>query len=219
METYFTVKTDGQFELIVKKSRFICQVARVTDENSAQAFIEQVRKSHPKANHNCFAYQLGQQPPIQKQSDDGEPSGTAGVPMLEVLRQMQLTNLVVVVTRYFGGIKLGTGGLIRAYSHATSSALTEIGLVQGVAQTACLVTLDYSQFDALQNWLAQVQLSATDIQYAADIQLTVWLDTTKLDWFKAAITEQLNGRLTFVEGPEQFNEVPISPQDLHALTK
>lgn len=216
MKSYYTVRADGEFEIEIKKSRFICQIARVTDEAAAQAFIAQVRHQHPKANHHCFAYQLGLKQAIQKQSDDGEPSGTAGVPILEVLRQMQLTNLCVVVTRYFGGTKLGTGGLIRAYSHATSSALTEIGIVQGIAQTACQITIDYPQFDFLQNWLAQVALVAVDLQYTTHVQLTVWLDTERLDWFKTQLTEQLNGRVTITTGTQQFNEVPISAQTLHA---
>lgn len=217
MESYLTVQADGQFELEIKKSRFICQIARVSDEAAAQDFIDQVRKTHAKANHNCFAYQLGQPANIQKQSDDGEPSGTAGVPILEVLRQMQLTNLCVVVTRYFGGTKLGTGGLIRAYSHATSAALEHLGIVQGIEQTACQLTIDYPQFDSLQNRLAQLNLVAQDIQYTTNIQLTVWLPTEKVPAFEAQMTELLNGQLTLTLGQQQFNEVPISAQAIHDL--
>ncbi|WP_424349893.1 YigZ family protein [Latilactobacillus sp. 5-91] len=217
MESYLTVQADGQFELEIKKSRFICQIARVNDEAAAQDFIDQVRKTHAKANHNCFAYQLGQPANIQKQSDDGEPSGTAGVPILEVLRQMQLTNLCVVVTRYFGGTKLGTGGLIRAYSHVTSAALEHLGIVQGIEQTACHLTIDYPQFDSLQNRLAQLDLIAQDIQYTTNIQLTVWLPTEEVPAFETQMTELLNGQLTLTFGQQQFNEVPISAQAIHDL--
>lgn len=217
MQSYFTVQKDGEFELEIKKSRFICHVARVTDETAAQAFIAQVRKANLKANHNCFAYQLGLTANIQKQSDDGEPSGTAGVPMLEVLRQMQLTNLCVVVTRYFGGIKLGTGGLIRAYSHATSAGLEHLGIVQGIEQTACQITIDYAQFDTVQNLLSQLNLTAEDIQYTTNVQMTVWLATTAVSDLQQQLTERLNGQLQFDLGPQQFNEVPISAQDLHQI--
>ncbi|KRM20664.1 YigZ family protein [Latilactobacillus graminis] len=217
MQRYFTVQNNGEFELEIKKSRFISRIARVTDERAAQAFITQTRKEHPKANHNCFAYQLGLNMNIQKQSDDGEPSGTAGVPILSVLRQMQLTNLCVVVTRYFGGIKLGTGGLIRAYSHATSTAIEHLGIVQGIEQIACHLTIDYAQFDTVQKLLEQLDLTAENIQYTTNIQMTVWIATTAASDLQQQLTDQLNGQVQITLGRQQFNEVPISVQALHQI--
>ncbi|WP_439646091.1 IMPACT family protein [Secundilactobacillus silagei] len=114
----------------LKKSRFICSVQRATTKETADVFIESVRQANPKANHNCFAYMLGEHDEIQRESDDGEPSGTAGVPILEVLKRMALHDVVAVVTRYFGGTKLGAGGLIRAYSNSTSRAIEQVGLVK-----------------------------------------------------------------------------------------
>ncbi len=112
------------------------------------------KKANPKANHNCFAYLIGQNDQIQRESDDGEPSGTAGVPILEVLKRVGVHNVAAVVTRYFGGIKLGAGGLIRAYSNATSTALESVGLVNRVMQTAILTTINYANFEKLSYFFA-----------------------------------------------------------------
>src|SRR5690625_3970862 len=124
---YYTVKTDGTHEINIQKSRFIGYIARVTSEDKAQSFIQTIKKKHYDATHNCSAYLIGEHDQIQKANDDGEPSGTAGVPMLEVLKKLSLKNTVVVVTRYFGGVKLGAGGLIRAYSKVTSETIKSTG--------------------------------------------------------------------------------------------
>src|SRR5699024_745979 len=117
---YYTIKQAGSHEILIQKSRFIGYVERVTTEEEAQSFIQKIKKKHHDATHNCSAYIIGDRDQIQKANDDGEPGGTAGIPMLEVLKRMSLKNCAVVVTRYFGGIKLGAGGLIRAYSTTTS---------------------------------------------------------------------------------------------------
>src|SRR5690606_36119864 len=116
LNKYYTVKQAGSHEIIIQKSRFIGYVERVNTENEANEFIQKIKKQHYNATHNCSAYIIGDHDQIQKANDDGEPSGTAGIPMLEVLKRLNLKNTAVVVTRYFGGIKLGAGGLIRAYS-------------------------------------------------------------------------------------------------------
>ena len=118
------------FKRKLKKSRFICHVKRIYSEEEARAFIAAIKKEHYKATHNCSAFIIGEKSDIKRTSDDGEPSGTAGVPMLGVLEKHNLTNLCVVVTRYFGGIKLGAGGLIRAYASSVALAIKEIGLVE-----------------------------------------------------------------------------------------
>ena len=126
LEFYKTISQEGQEEIIIKGSRFICSLKRVTDEEEAKAFIQGVKKEHWKATHNCSAYLIGDTNHIQRAHDDGEPSGTAGVPMLEVLKKNDLRYVAAVVTRYFGGTKLGAGGLIRAYGKSVSSALRSI---------------------------------------------------------------------------------------------
>ncbi len=126
---YLTVKGYGENEIVIQKSRFIAYVDRAETEEEAQEFIQKIKKMHWNATHNCSAYVVGENNQFQKANDDGEPSGTAGVPMLEVLRKRNVQDTVVVVTRYFGGIKLGAGGLIRAYSKATSEGLNATGIV------------------------------------------------------------------------------------------
>ena len=128
LTTYHTIAKSGVSEIVIKGSRFICSLKRVHSEDEAKAFIQAVKKEHWKATHNCSAYLIGDQNEIQRAHDDGEPSGTAGVPMLEVLKKNDLRYVAAVVTRYFGGTKLGAGGLIRAYSRSVSTALKDIGI-------------------------------------------------------------------------------------------
>ncbi|WP_337020026.1 YigZ family protein, partial [Oceanobacillus massiliensis] len=130
LKNYYTVKREGNGQQIIQKSRFIGYVRRVESEEAAHDFIQEIKKKHHDATHNCSAYIIGEHDQIQKANDDGEPSGTAGVPILEVLKKQHLKDTAVVVTRYFGGIKLGAGGLIRAYGSTTSHAINETGVVE-----------------------------------------------------------------------------------------
>lgn len=123
LERYKTVRRAGEKEIVIKKSRFIGHVRPVETEDEAIAFIEEIKKKHWNATHNCSAYMIGERDEIQKQSDDGEPSGTAGKPILEVIKNQGLKNVAIVVTRYFGGIMLGAGGLIRAYTDGAVAAI------------------------------------------------------------------------------------------------
>lgn len=116
LKSYYTIAENSEYEIVIRGSRFICSLQRVENEEEAKAFIQTIKKEHWKATHNCSAYLIGDRDEIQRAHDDGEPSGTAGVPMLEVLKKNELKYVVAVVTRYFGGTKLGAGGLIRAYS-------------------------------------------------------------------------------------------------------
>ena len=159
---YKTVKNDGLVDDNIKKSRFICQVKRVSSEEEGRAFIAQIKKEHYKANHSCSAMIIGENSDIKRSSDDGEPSGTAGMPMLTVLEKQGLTNLVVVVTRYFGGIKLGTGGLIRAYSGSVAHALQEIGIVEVKELEGIKIKLTYPQYQTFGNFLQKHDLQEFD---------------------------------------------------------
>ncbi len=125
---YYTVKESGTHEITIQRSRFIAHISRAETESEAQEFIQAIKKKYWDATHNCSAYLIGENDQIQKANDDGEPSGTAGVPILEVLKKRKLKDTVVVVTRYFGGIKLGAGGLIRAYGKSTSEGLNNVEL-------------------------------------------------------------------------------------------
>lgn len=210
IERYLTVKEDGQSEIEIKKSRFICSFKRVTTEEEAKTFIQAVKKEHWKANHNCSAFVIGDKSEIQRSSDDGEPSGTAGIPMLEVLKKNELINVVDVVTRYFGGIKLGAGGLIRAYTQAVSHGLTEIGIVEGTLQQELAVAITYPQLGKLENFLELQQVTVKETRYTDQVIVVCMVDETGISQFKATVTELLNGQVTFEKGPISYHEKRIT---------
>ncbi|WP_461218910.1 YigZ family protein [Lapidilactobacillus salsurivasis] len=210
IETYRTIAQNAQAELLIKKSRFIGQVFRVESEAQAQDQLAEVRQAQHKATHNCFAYQLGFANEIQRLSDDGEPSGTAGSPILNVLQQENLNNLLCVVTRYFGGIKLGAGGLIRAYGQATTAAINAAGLVQGIEQTAYRLTFAYSDLDYLQNQLQRAQITVAASDYTDQVSLTIWLDQQTATAQMAQIEDWLRGQVQVEQLQTSFREVPLT---------
>lgn len=155
---YLAIKQYGENEIIIDKSRFISYIDRATTEAEAVAFINKIKKLHYNANHNCSAYIIGEDKLHQKASDDGEPSKTAGVPMLEVLRKNNLTDTVCVVTRYFGGIKLGAGGLIRAYGNSVALVIQKFGVIEKKKMQVIEVEIDYSQIGLIDNKLSHYQV-------------------------------------------------------------
>ena len=205
-----TIKEDGQVQEEIKKSRFICHIKRVTTENEARNFIQAVKKEHYKATHNCSAFILGERSEMKRSSDDGEPSGTAGVPMLGVLENHQLTNVCAVVTRYFGGIKLGAGGLIRAYAGSVALAIKEIGIVHIKEQLGLRLTLSYSQYQELPNFLKAKQLQEQDTAFTDQVQTTIFVDKDDKDSVIESLIELFNGKIDIVEQGLRKVEVPIS---------
>ncbi|MTD42241.1 YigZ family protein [Erwinia sp. CPCC 100877] len=210
LESYFTIQADGQSEIDIKKSRFICALKRVSSEEEAKAFIAQKKKEHWKANHNCSAFVIGEKQEIQRSSDDGEPSGTAGVPMLEVLKKQELINVVAVVTRYFGGTKLGAGGLIRAYSQAVSHAITEIGLVEGKLQQEIRLIISYANLGKVQNFMENHSYTLKDTIFGENVEVVCLVDEVLTKQFSAEIIEQLNGQVTLEEGACSYHEIPVA---------
>ena len=158
-----------------QKSRFIAYIKPVSTENEAKAFIDEIKTKHKDATHNCSAYTVGTEMNIQKANDDGEPSGTAGIPMLEILKKQEIHNVCVVVTRYFGGIKLGAGGLIRAYSGAVRDVIYDIGRVELREAIPVTVTLDYDQTGKFEYELASTtfllreQFYTDKVSYQIDV--------------------------------------------------
>ena len=155
MLEYKTIEDTAHTEWEINKSRFLTYVKHVETELQAQEFITSIKKKHFDARHNCSAYIIGERSEIQKSSDDGEPSGTAGIPMLEVLKKNELSDLVVVVTRYFGGIKLGAGGLIRAYGKSVTLGLETAQIVKKTIFNRYLLELDYDLIGSIENYLHQ----------------------------------------------------------------
>src|SRR5690625_2690443 len=187
LSTYYTVKQNGTHEINIQRSRFIGYVGRISSEEEAQSFIQSIKKKHHDATHNCSAYLIGEHDQIQKANDDGEPGGTAGIPMLEVLKRLELKNVVIVITRYFGGIKLGAGGLIRAYSNVTSETIREIGLVKGELMQGFSLRIHYPLLGKIQNELHQSNYIVQEIEYLEDVNLTVHVPIQQVEQFKKEI--------------------------------
>ena len=207
---YYTIKENGQHVIEIKKSRFICTLQRIESEEDAKELIQALKKEHWKANHNCHAYVLGDNQDIQRSSDDGEPSGTAGIPMLEVLKVKELRNVIAVVTRYFGGTKLGAGGLIRAYSQSVSSALEEIGLVKGVLKQALIISLDYGTHGKLEHYINNTEDIILDETLFTDkVTVTLYVDEEHTEKYTKDIINLLSNQCTITQGETKYVEVDI----------
>ncbi|MDT4011821.1 MULTISPECIES: YigZ family protein [Staphylococcus] len=168
-----TIKQEYVIENVINKSRFIAHIKPVESEDEAKTFIDEVKKEHRDATHNCSAYTIGDSMLIQKANDDGEPSGTAGVPMLEILKKLETHNTAAVVTRYFGGIKLGTGGLIRAYSGAVRDAIKEGGRVELRNAIPTTVTISYEQTGKFEYELQSTNFILRDTMYTDKVSYRI----------------------------------------------
>ncbi|AOZ89138.1 YigZ family protein [Bacillus xiamenensis] len=211
LNRYFTVKSRGEHEIVIEKSRFICHIQRAVSEEEAQAFIQSIKKQHWNATHNCSAYLIGEHDLIQKANDDGEPSGTAGVPMLEVLKKRKLKDTVVVVTRYFGGIKLGAGGLIRAYGKSVSEAINHVGIVERCLMRTMHTTIDYTWLGKVENELRASSFHLKEIHYAEDVIFETYVEETQTEQFIGWMTELTNGKSVTKEGELIYLEKDIGP--------
>ncbi|WNF36624.1 YigZ family protein [Bacillaceae bacterium IKA-2] len=206
LSAYFTVKGYGEHEIVIQKSRFIAYIDRVTTEAAAQAFIEKIKKKHRDASHNCSAYMIGETNHIQKANDDGEPSGTAGVPMLEVLKKRELKDTVVVITRYFGGIKLGAGGLIRAYGSATSEGLNATGIVERKLMQIFEVTVDYTWLGKLENEIRSSPYLIKQINYLEQVVLEIYATSGEEELFISWMNNLTNGQAEILAGEQDYLE-------------
>lgn len=161
----YRVKEESNHTIIIDKSKFICYVNRVFSEKEAKEYLMQIKKLHPNATHHCYAFLIGEHDEIQRSNDNGEPSGTAGVPILECLRKNDMNDTIAIVVRYFGGIKLGAGGLIRAYSKSTSEALKHAVITQKCDTFRFQITFDYSFIGQLDYYNSQNNIIVLDKQY------------------------------------------------------
>lgn len=209
MQNFRTIKENGSYEIEIKKSRFICHLKRTESEDDAIQFIEMTKKEHWKANHNCSAYIMGERQDIQRAHDDGEPSGTAGVPMLEILKKREINNVTAVVTRYFGGTKLGAGGLIRAYGGVVNEALSSIGIIERQLHQFITVTVSYPVSGKLENQLRQSEHLLQDIHYTDAVSFECVIQLEKIDRFIEETTEWTSGQGTYTEGNQAWIEVAV----------
>ena len=206
-EQYRTVARAGVHETEVNRSRFLCALAPAATEQEAQDFVARVRKEHPTANHNCFAYVIGADASVQKAGDDGEPGGTAGVPMLQMLLRRETRNVVAVVTRYFGGVKLGAGGLIRAYGGAVGEALDALGTTTRRRFRLATVTVDHQRAGKLENDLRATGVDVREVSYAEAVTIGIGLPDADVDGFRSWLADATAGAATLELGGEAYGDV------------
>lgn len=190
---YLVVYKGGEGEIVEKKSRFIATVCPVETEEAAVAFINEMKKKYWDARHNCSAFVIGERQEMTRCSDDGEPAQTAGRPMLDVLFREGITNAAVVVTRYFGGVLLGTGGLVRAYQAATQAGLAASKIIEKCQGTKLVIHTDYNGLGKLQYLFGQQKLAILNTEYAADVVMTVLVPSEQKDMIYKSVVEQTNG--------------------------
>ena len=207
-EQYKTVYEGGEGELVEKKSRFIATVRPVKTEEEANQFVEEMRKKYWDARHNCWAFILGERQEFKRCSDDGEPSQTAGKPMMDVLTGAGLTDVAVVVTRYFGGTLLGTGGLVRAYSGAVQEGLKNSTVITKYLGVKLSVTTDYNGVGKLQYLFGQKEIPILSAEYTDKVVFTVLVESSRIQEIKKAITEATSATAQMEESdPDYFADI------------
>lgn len=207
MQSYKTVKQYGEGEIEEKKSRFLGKIKPVSTEEEAIAFIESIKKQYWDARHNCYAFIIGENSESIRCSDDGEPSGTAGKPMLEVLQNNGLKNVVAVVTRYFGGTLLGTGGLVRAYTQATQAALEEAQVATMTLMSVLEIQTDYNAIGKIKYMFAQADTLVMGEEYGVDVAVTIAVPLSEKETMQKKITEATNGKAVIEEKEQIFMAV------------
>lgn len=194
MDAYHTVYRGGSGEIVEKKSRFIAEVFPVTSEEEAMQYLEEARKRYWDARHHCWAYVLGRNPSAERMSDDGEPAGTAGKPILEVIRGRQITDVLVIVTRYFGGTLLGTGGLVRAYTASAAEGLKHSEIITRFHGFKLRIAADYTSLGKIQYLLAQREICILESMYTDKVELIVLVPDEEEGALYKEIMDGTNGQ-------------------------
>ena len=204
LESYLELVSGGEGEIVEKKSRFIGQIKPVYSEEEAYAFVEQIKKKHYDARHNCFAFSIGDEMPLLRFSDDGEPQGTAGKPILEVINGSGVHNICIVVTRYFGGTLLGTGGLVRAYTDAAKEALGNCETKRKQRIYPIKVTIDYADMGKIQYIIESADVRVVDKVFTDEVVFWLEVPVDSKDKLVVAITEASGARAVIDIGDEIF---------------
>lgn len=202
--SYVTVRNFGEDSFEEKKSEFIGYAKRVESDEEAREFINEIKSKHKQARHNCFAYVIGENMGIQRYSDDGEPQGTAGLPILDVMKKSNITDCVIVVTRYFGGILLGTGGLTRAYTKGASIALKAAGIVEKVEGRKLTLTFDYDMLGKVQYLCAQKLWHIEDTVYEDKVKIYILADSKDVETIEKEMIETSNGKIDIKKDEEKI---------------
>ncbi|WP_432068846.1 YigZ family protein [Streptomyces sp. C10-9-1] len=205
-DQYRTVARAGVHESEINRSRFLCSLAPAATEEEAQAFVARIRREHPTATHNCYAYVVGADASVQKASDDGEPGGTAGVPMLQMLLRREVRYTAAVVTRYYGGVKLGAGGLIRAYGGAVGEALDALGTVTRRRFRILAVTVDHQRAGKLENDLRATGRTVREVTYGDAVRIEIGLPDAEVGAFTAWLADATAGTAALEIGGEAYGD-------------
>ncbi|MDX2731051.1 MULTISPECIES: YigZ family protein [Streptomyces] len=205
-EQYRTVARAGVHETEINRSRFICALAPAATEQEAQDFVARIRREHPTASHNCFAYVIGADASVQKASDDGEPGGTAGVPMLQMLMRREMRYVAAVVTRYYGGVKLGAGGLIRAYGGVVGEALDELGTITRQRFRLATITVGHQRAGRLENDLRATGLAVREVRYAEAVIIEIGLPDSDVESFRSWLADATAGEALLELGGEAYGD-------------
>ena len=199
-----TVYAEHESEKVIERSRFLTYCAHVESEEQARAFIAQVRSKHTLATHVCYAFIADKAGNLQRFSDDGEPQGTAGVPMLEVLKNKKLFETAVAVVRYFGGVKLGAGGLVRAYSSSVAECLDGADIRCSEVCVEYAFTVEYTGVDAAQKYISSASCTLLDCQYGEKVCLKIAVKNAEEEAFVAAFVDRMQGKISYTRGGEYY---------------
>lgn len=202
--SYITIRDFGEDRFIEKKSEFIGYAKRCETEEEAKAFVQEIKDMHKQATHNCWAYTIGEKMNIQRYSDDGEPQGTAGIPILEVLKKSNVTDCAIVVTRYYGGILLGAGGLTRAYTKGASIALKSGGIVEKVQGLNLIIKLDYDLLGKVQYTCAQNNWYIENTEYTDKVVVNILVEINKVEEIEKEMTKISNGKIVMERTEENI---------------
>lgn len=201
---YFTIKDQASAQFEEKKSIFIGHIKRIYNEDEAKEFITKIRSEHKEARHNVYAYVIGENMGIQRYSDDGEPQGTGGLPVLDVIKKNEITDAVVVVTRYFGGVLLGKGGLVRAYAKGAALAVSEGGIVEKVKGSVVEIIIDYDMLGKIQYLFEQNLWHIESTDYTDKVKLTMYCPIEIIEVVQNSIMETTNGKGEIIIGDEAY---------------
>lgn len=214
MERYLTIREYGENEITINKSKFICYLGRATTEKEASNFIKKIKKQNWNATHNCSAYIIGENRNAQKANDDGEPSGTAGIPMLETIKKNNLTDIVAVVTRYFGGIKLGAGGLIRAYGKSVSECINSIEIVEKKKMQNLSLSFNYNLVGAIDKFITENNINVINKSYLADVLYEIIVSQDDVSNVIDKFIDLTNSNIKIERLDFQYYEIPVKKATL-----
>ena len=207
ISNYKTVSEQSTFEIVEKKSKFICNIYPCVNEEECKEQIEKTRKQYYDARHNCFAYIVGIEKSIERYSDDGEPSGTAGLPMLDIIRGNGLKNVLCIVTRYFGGTLLGTGGLVKAYSKSLKDCLENSTVINKVLYEKVIVDIDYQSFGKVENEIMVSKQIIKNVSYTDIISMEIHLLKKESEKIKKKLIEITNGQCKITVREDIYEEL------------